>query len=71
MINKTLMEKQAVKDARRPFAAVLAELGLMAPFEGCTPVDIDRLIEACIDGFQASVRRQAETDDLLDDAVPF
>lgn len=71
MIDKTPMEAQAIKDARRPFAAVLVDLGLMAPFHDRTAAEIDRLIEACIDGFQASVRRQATVRDPLDDEIPF
>ncbi len=71
MIDKTPMEKQAIKDARRPFAAVLTDLGLMAPFHDRTAADIDRLVEACIDGFQDSVRRQAAARDPLDDEIPF
>ena len=71
MIDKTPMEKQAIKDARRPFATVLTDLGLMAPFHDRTAADIDRLIEACIDGFQGSVRRQAAARDPLDDEIPF
>jgi Family of unknown function (DUF6511) len=71
VINTTPMETQAVKDARRSFAAVLLDLGLMAPFAERTSAEIDRIIEACVDGFQASMRRQAAAGHLLDDAVPF
>lgn len=66
MIDKTKMEKQALKDARRFLAEVLNELGLMAPFHDRSAADIDRIIEACIDGFQDSMRRQA-----LNDEIPF
>lgn len=64
MINKTNMERRAIKDARRFFAEALTELGLMAPFEHRSAAEIDRLIEACIDGFQDSMQRQSLNDDL-------
>jgi hypothetical protein len=66
MIDKTDMEKQAIRDARRYFAEVLTELGLMEPFHDRSAAEIDRLIEACIDGFQDSMQRQS-----LNDDVPF
>lgn len=64
MIDKTDIEKQAIKDARRFLAEVLNELGLIAPFQDRSAADIDRIIEACIDGFQDSMRRRAFNDDL-------
>jgi Family of unknown function (DUF6511) len=66
MIDKTEMEQQAIRDARRFFAEALTELGLMEPFQDRSAAEIDRLIEACIGGFQDSMQRQA-----LNDDVPF
>lgn len=74
MIDKTAMEKQAIKDARRFFAEALGELKMMAAFENCTSAQIDQLIEACVDGFQSSMHRQAadkNAKDDLNDPIPF
>ena len=66
MIDKTEMEKQAIRDARRFLAEALTELDLMGPFHDRPAEHIDRIIEACIDGFQDSMQRQS-----LNDEVPF
>jgi hypothetical protein len=64
MIDKTELEAKAIKAARRNFAETLTELGLLAPFYDRAPEEIDRIIEACVDGFQDAMRREALNDDL-------
>jgi hypothetical protein len=75
MIDKTARETQALKDARRPFAEALTDLGLMAPFLHRTAAEIDRLIEAAVTGYVESMQRQAgvaeRTGTALDDPIPF
>lgn len=61
---KTDMERRAIRDARRFFAEALTELGLMEHLAERSAAEIDQLIEACIDGFQASMQRQSLNGDL-------
>jgi len=60
VVDKTEMEARAVMEARRARAEALAELGLLDAFRNRSAAEIDRVVEACVSGFQASMRRQAE-----------
>lgn len=75
MIDKTARELQALKDARKPFAEVLSELGLMDAFFHRTAAEIDQLLEAAVTGFVESMQRQGaakeRTGTAFDDPVPF
>ena len=75
MIDKTARETQAIKEARRPFAEALNEMGLMEPFFHRSAADIDRLIEAAVTGYVESMQRQAgakeRTGTPFDDPLPF
>ena len=66
MIDKSELEAKAIKAARRNLAEVLTELNLMTRFHDRSAAEIDRIIEACVDGFQDAMRREA-----LNDEIPF
>ena len=75
VIDKTAREMQALKDARRPFAEALTELGLMDAFFNRTASEVDRLIEAVVTGYIESMQTQGaqpERDGRLpEDPIPF
>ncbi|MCB1502161.1 MAG: hypothetical protein KDK07_20650 [Bauldia sp.] len=74
VIDKTAREMQALKDARRPFAEALTELGLMDAFFNRTASEVDRLIEAVVTGYIESMQSQTEESRAgvpFDDPIPF
>jgi hypothetical protein len=71
MIDKTDMETRAIRHARQNLAEVLTAMGLMTPFFDRTATEIDRIIEACVDGFQEGMQSQAPERDPLEDPIPF
>ena len=66
MIDKTDMETRAIKHARQNLAEVLTEMELMAPFHDRSAAEIDRIIEACVDGFQEGMQCQTPERDPLE-----
>ena len=50
---------------------LLFQSGKGAKWVDRSAVEIDRVIEACVDGFQDSMRRQAAAQDPIDDEIPF
>lgn len=76
MIDKTELEKLALKRTRKAFGETLQELGLMEPFFHRSAADIDRLIEACITGYNQAFKDIMEEDkkklqEEIGDEIPF
>jgi hypothetical protein len=71
MIDKTDMEVLAIRHARARLAEALTALELMAPFFDRSATEIDRIIEACVDGFQEGMQRQVPPRDAFEDEIPF
>jgi len=75
MIDKTAREMQALKDARKPFAEALTNLGLMDAFFNRTATEIDVVLEAAVTGFIESMQRQGggkgRNPSFFDDDIPF
>jgi hypothetical protein len=58
-IDKPPEQARAIRDARRSLAEVLDALQLTDAFKGRHVSDIDRVIEACVSGYEAAMRQQA------------
>lgn len=71
MIDKTDMETKAIRHARRHLAEALSAMELMPHFHDRSAAEIDRLIEACVDGFQEGMQAQVPAPDLQDNEIPF
>jgi hypothetical protein len=71
MIDKTDMEQLAIRHARGKLAMALTDLGLMGPFFDRSATEIDRIIEACVDGFQEGMQKQAPPRDAFEYEIPF
>jgi hypothetical protein len=71
MIDKSEMEIHAIKHAREYLAEVLTAMDLIAPFYDRSAAEIDKIIEACVDGFQEGMQLQAPKPDPFQDPIPF
>jgi hypothetical protein len=65
------METQAIKEARRFLRRSAEGMGLMPTFQKRSAQEIDQVIEACVDGFQESMRKQVAAKDGCNDEIPF
>lgn len=61
-------EREALKEARQPFAAALEAAGLMAPFFDQPAAVIDKIMLAAVEGFRVAMERK---DKFGDNGVPF
>lgn len=76
MIDKNALEKLALQRTRKRFGETLMELGLMEPFFNRSAEDIDRLIEACVDGYAQAFKDIMDEDrkklqEEIGDEIPF